>query len=801
MSPNKTHTHILCDHCGDMCSGNGITLEEKVFCCEGCKSVYLILNEYNLCTYYSLNDRPGKSQKNNIRRDKYAFLDDPEIAQKLIQFTGNQQTHVTFYLPQMHCSSCLWLLENIRKVNPAIISSRVNFSQKEIFLTFDTTQTSLRDIVETLTRIGYEPHLSMEDITEAQIQSSNKKGWYKVGLAGFCFANIMMLSIPDYFSENHAIEPLIGKTFSTLILGLSIPVITYCASDFFVNAWQGLKTKYLNIDVPIALALLITFGRSLYEIISGTGTGYLDSMSGIVFFMLVGRILQDRTYRTISFDRDFRSFFPIAVNVIRNDKIKSVPVSEIKKNDILQIHHQELIPADAILSKGNAEIDYSFVTGESLPVTINIGEIIYAGGKQMGGAIELLVVKQVSQSYLTNLWNKDHYQTEQPGSNSFIDLLSKHFTYIILAIAGIAGGYWWWQGEIHLMWNAFTTILIVACPCALLLAANFTSGNILRILSRNKLYLKNASVIESLAKIDTIVFDKTGTLTQNIKLSVRYEGHLLSRQLKMQIASVLLHSNHPLSKAVLTYIDMTEVTLAENLKIIDHKGIEAWIDDHHFKIGSPSFVGTDLTTKNGSQVCISMDGQYTGTFTVSNAYRLGISSLFQSLKSKFTLALISGDNASEHPYLQEKMGADSELLFNQSPLEKLAYINYLQDNKKANVLMIGDGLNDAGALKASRVGLAVCDDDNNFTPAADGIIHASKVSILDHIMNYVRSGKQIILFSFGISILYNIIGLYFAVQGTLAPVIAAILMPASSISIILITYGLSQWMAKKYKLI
>jgi len=800
MLPEKTNTLTVCEHCGDSCYKHSATLGEKVFCCDGCKSVYQILNQYNLCEYYDLNNHPGITQTSGFRKDKFSFLDNEEIAAKLIQYTDRHQTHVTFYLPQIHCSSCLWLLENIRRIHPGILSSRVHFTKKEVFIVFNPEEISLRKVVETLTHIGYEPHISLEDNTTNNLHTIDRTRWYKIGLAGFCFANIMMMSFPEYFSQGEVLEPIIKKTLTIIIVALSLPVITYCASEFFINAWNGLKNKYLNIDAPIALALLITFGRSLYEIFTGTGSGYLDSMSGIVFFMLIGRWLQDRTYQTISFDRDFRSFFPIAVNVIKENSVHSMPVDRIKVNDVLQIHHQELIPVDAILSKGSASIDYSFVTGESIPVPVDKGEIIYAGGKQTGGMIELLVVKEVSQSYLTNLWNKNKSKSETSTSNSFIDGLSRYFTYVVLLIGAIAGGYWLSQGQEQLMWNAFTTILIVACPCALLLSANFTRGNILRVLSNNKLYLKNAGVIESLSHIDTVVFDKTGTLTQNNKMKIRYEGQLLQPVLKTQIASLLVHSKHPLSKAIMQYLDTDTIRYPESFKIVENKGIEGWIDEHHFKIGSPSFTGDTTVEKKDSTVVISMDQQRIGVFYVTNAYRMGVFDLFKSLSPGYKLALISGDNNSEWSTLREKMGSESELLFEQSPHDKLAYIEYLQENKKANVLMIGDGLNDAGALQESHVGLAVCDDDNNFTPAADGIIHASKISILDQMLAYVKSGKRIILFSFGISILYNIIGLYFAVQGTLSPIIAAILMPCSSISIILITYGLTQLFAKKYKL-
>ncbi|MBK9981755.1 MAG: heavy metal translocating P-type ATPase metal-binding domain-containing protein [Saprospiraceae bacterium] len=801
MNSLKTNTILLCEHCGDTCQNQHITLRNMVFCCDGCKSVYQILNDYNLCEYYDLNNHPGLKQTNHIRKEKFAFLDNPEIANKLIQFTDGSRTHVTFYLPQIHCSSCLWLLEHIHRINPGITSSRVNFTNKEVFIIFDPLVISMRGVVELLTHIGYEPHLSMEDVSRHQLRHIDRTRWYKIGLAGFCFANIMMMSFPEYFSDGATLEPLIKRTLTIIIVILSLPVITYCASEFFINAWNGLKNKYLNIDAPIALAILITFGRSLYEIITATGTGYLDSMSGIVFFMLIGRWLQDKTYQTISFDRDFRSFFPIAVNVLKDNNIKTVPVDQIKINDIIIIHHQELIPVDAILSKGHAEVDYSFVTGESLPVNVNKGEIIYAGGKQTGSIIELLVVKEVSQSYLTNLWNKENTSKTISAQHSFIDVMGRYFTYIILTIGAIAGGYWLWKGETHLMWNALTTILIVACPCALLLSASFTRGNILRILSLNKFYLKNANVIESMSHIGTIVFDKTGTLTENHKTNVSYAGMFLSPTLKTRIASVLNHSNHPLSKVVLLYLDTPPTSHIESFKITEHQGIEAWVDEHHLKIGSQEFVGGLMPHNGKSNVAVSIDSQPIGVFHITNTYRQGVFDLFKSLKRKYTLSLISGDNNNEETRLREKMGNDCVLLFEQSPYDKLDYIRYLQDTKKEKVLMIGDGLNDAGALKESHIGIAVCDDENNFTPAADGIIHASKISLMDNILEYIKSGKKIILLSFAISIAYNIIGLFFAVQGTLSPIIAAILMPCSSISIILITFGLSQLFAKKYNLV
>lgn len=441
-------------------------------------------------------------------------------------------------------------------------------------------------------------------------------------------------------------------------------------------------------------------------------------------------------------------------------------------------------------------IDYSFVSGESAPVSVSKGEIIYAGGKQTGAKLELIVVKEVSQSYLTNLWNKDIAHRNIEVKPSIIDTMSTYFTYIVFLIGIIAGVFWYVQGEPQLMWNAWTTILIVACPCALLLSSNFTNGNILRVLSLNKFYLRSPEVIEQLSKISHIVFDKTGTLTQSRKSKITYEGAILQVEEQRAIASVMSQSSHPATKAILEYLEVKDLDEVQHFKLTEGKGVEAWYQEHFYKIGSPNFHQIEGEKVTGSQVVIAIDDAVKGVFHISNVYRFGIFDLIQKLKNKFALSVISGDNDAEASTLKRYFDGNESLLFHQKPSDKLQYIQHLQDHSTGKVMMIGDGLNDAGALRQSDVGIAVTDSDNTFTPASDGIIDASKLAHLDRFLQYARDGHTIVQISFVISIIYNIIGLYFAVQGILSPLIAAILMPSSSISIVLVTYGMSEWMAK-----
>jgi Cu+-exporting ATPase len=760
--------------------------------------VYSLLNENGLCAYYDLNANPGTSFRHKDHRDKFAFLDDPEIGARLISFRDETQVHLTFYIPAVHCSSCLYLLEQLYRLNEGITSSRLNFERKELTVVLDPGKISLRQAAELLADTGYEPYFSLQNL-QAQAPGVKRGLILNLGVAGFCFGNIMLLSFPEYLGIKN-VESSLRSSFQLLSLVLSLPVVLYSATPFYRSAWSGLRKKFLNIDAPIALAILITFGRSVTEILTRQGSGYLDSLSGIVFFMLAGRVLQDKTYRRLSFDRDYKSYFPLAATVSRGERWVPAQLPELKAGDTLLIHHQELIPADGILVKGKALIDYSFVTGESIPVAREMGEIVYAGGRQTGSNIEVLLIKEVAQSHLTAMWSKSR-QKNRPGAprDSYIHLLSRYFTYIVLAIAGSSALYWAFNDPSRIA-NAVTGVLIIACPCALLLCSNLTNGNILRILARNRFYLRDAQAIDAIASVDHIVLDKTGTLTQPGKSQIRYEGLPLNDTLKQNIAAAVAHSVHPLSRALAEYLGDPADPSVDSFSEISGSGIEATFRGRKLRLGSFAFIyGIKGQDQLNTRVYVEWNGERMGHFSFTGRYRDDMRKLVRELHATGGLSVLSGDNEGERKTLEDLMGPAVQMMFNQQPEDKLSYLRQLQE-KGRKVMMVGDGLNDGPALMQSDAGIAIAEDCNNFTPSSDGILDASRLNRLEDFRRLCIAGRKIIVGGFVFSLLYNLAGLFFAVRGELSPLTAAVLMPASSMSILLISFGCTSLAAKFLKL-
>ena len=789
-----------CYHCGDSCPTTDIVVADKHFCCQGCKLVYEMLNEHELCTYYDLEATPGISLKSRKDEGAFAYLDHAEIEASLLSFKDAHTAKVSFYLPQIHCSSCIWLLENLYRLREGISGSRVDFLKKTIHFTYDPEQLTLREVVSLLASLGYEPEINLNDLQGQKPRRNDRQFYYKLGVAGFAFGNIMLMSFPEYLGLEADQFPEFRQFFGYLNILLALPVMFYSATVFFRSAWVGLRERFLNIDVPISLGIVVLFGRSVFEILTQTGAGYLDSLAGLVFFLLVGRWFQNKTYDRLSFDRDYKSYFPISTTRKEAGAESSVPITQLSAGDTIVVRNQELVPADALLLSDEAQIDYSFVTGEARPVRKKAGDLIYAGGRQIGPAVELTLVKNVSQSYLTELWNHETFQAEDRSKlTQFIDLIGRRFTLAVLAVGVLAGVYWWATDSMGMAVNVFTAVLIVACPCALALSSPIILGNTMRVLGRLGFYVKHTQVIERMTRLSHVVFDKTGTLTYkqaDTRLELQGELRAYERDL---ISTLARQSTHPMSRAIEQALEAETDLSVRTFTEHTGQGLTGEVDGHALRIGNWSLVadavsGTIPSDTRGTWLVI--DGVLKARVELPQRYRAGLREVLTGLTRYTRLSLISGDNDREAAALGELMPAGTAMHFDQSPQDKLAYIDDLRQQGE-QVMMVGDGLNDAGALRHSDVGVAVSENIDTFSPACDAIMDAKRFEQFDDIMSYTRLSMRLVRGGLVLSLLYNLVGLTIAVQGLLSPVIAAVLMPLSSVTIVV--YGLltTEWAGRR----
>ncbi|MDB5274556.1 MAG: ATPase [Chitinophagaceae bacterium] len=787
---------VICYHCGDLCLDESVRLDDKAFCCNGCKTVYEILNDHALCDYYTLEDHPGH-KGGDENGSQYAFLDEPAIGDQLLNFKEGNVCGVTFYVPSVHCSSCIWLLENLHKIQPGILKSFIVFQTKQLEIQFNKDQVSLAQLALLLDRLGYRPEITLEGKT-VNHRSVQKALLYKIGIAGFCFGNIMLLSIPEYVSYLGDFNGTFKVFFSYLSLLLALPVFFYCASDYFISSWHAIKNKMITIDLPIALGLVATFTQSILEIISRSGMGYLDSLTGLIFFLLIGKWYQQKTYNSISFQRDYKSYFPLAAAVMKEGKELFVPLQQLNPGDVILIRNQDVIPADGVLEKGKARIDYSFVTGESALASKCQGDRLFAGGRQSGESIQIKLLKKVSESYLTQLWDTDRSSSKSKASGftRFTNQVALYFTVAVLFLSLGTYAYWYFHDH-SIALHAAVSVLIIFCPCTLALAIPFCFGNAMNILSKNGFFFKNTATIEKLTDADVMVFDKTGTITYSGLAEVHLLGSLTEEDAQY-VKSLVKHSGHPLSRLLYQHLKGIKELPIHDFEEQLSQGISAQVNGNFVRIGSRSFV--DVLTdqeQHETEVYVSVNNQVKGCYTFKNTYREGIPEMLRVLHRQYRLHLLSGDNESEREMMLHYFPAGN-IHFHQSPADKLNYIQSLEKSHKT--IMIGDGLNDAGALLASNCGISVSDSSAHFSPACDAILEANQLHRLPDYIAYAKACVNTVRFSLIVSLSYNIIGLCFACMGLLKPLTAAVLMPVSSVSVVLFVTVVSNMLARKYKL-
>ena len=790
-----------CSHCGLPCGESTLHRGERCFCCAGCQVVFELLSEEGLDEFYRLGGAQGVRGGGAEEQGRFSFVDASEVRAALVDYSDERRTRVTFRVPAIHCVACVWLLEHVFRLRSGIGDSSVNFLRREVTLTFDPSVLRLSQVVSLLASLGYEPDLRASDLDCSVARPVSRRLWLQLGVASFAFGNTMLLSLAMYLGLDSVSGPAFRHLAGWISFILSLPVVIYSAWDYYQAAWTGFRQRVPVIEIPIALGILALMGQSMFEVFSRRGDGYFDSLAGLLFFLLCGRLFQQKTYDRLVFDRDYRAYFPLAVTRSGVRGEERVAVAQLSVGDRLILRHGELVPADSRLLCGEARIDYAFVTGESQPESCLVGGELFAGGRQTTGRIEVEILKPVSQGYLTSLWNQEAFQKVRSVTpvDRITQAYSRRFSLLLLVIASVAAAAWWALGDGARAVQALVSVLIVACPCALALASPFTLGTAQRVLGRLGVYLKNPFVLETLARVDYVVLDKTGTLTQTGAAAVRWEGEALDSLNSCRIRSLSAQSNHPLSVRVRDFFDNQGCLGIEavsrfvetpglgisgivqgvpvvvgSLEHLRYSGVD-WVNEPH---------KTSVVDSAGSRVHVALGGCYFGFFVAEPPLRPGIEGMLRGLETRAELALLSGDNASESDRFRALFGASATLRFHQSPSQKLEFVRQRQTEGGRTVLMVGDGLNDAGALQQADVGVAVVEEAGAFSPASDLILAAHRVPDLARILGFANASVRWVHWGFLISGLYNVVGISIAASGRLSPLVCAVLMPLSSLSVV-----------------
>ncbi len=777
----------ICAHCGDVCNDVRITADDLVFCCSGCQSVYEILQTNNLCDYYSFDHKAGVSMKGAMT-DEYAVLDDPDIERQFVEFDSGTTRRLRFEIPAMHCASCVWLLEQLDRLNTGVLRSEVDLMRKLVRIDIDPRRTTARAVAALIASLGYRPLIRPEGAAGSSV--AMRSIYVRLGVAGFAAGNVMMFSIARYVAGPDGMMPSLRLVFDVLSILLSIPVLVFSASSWWRSAWGALRQRRLNLDVPVALGILVLFVRSVVDILMGTSEGFLDSFTGLVFFLLIGRLFQQKAFDAVSFDRTYRSFFPLSVRVSKGEHEESVRVDNVHVGDTIVIRNGEVIPCDAMLVSSGGYIDYSFVTGESVPVECVEGRIVYAGGRVVGGRLRMTVTKAVSNGYLASLWNNADASVRRTSLLDLADSFGAWFTIGAVGIAGIGGLLW--LPDISMALTALSAVLIIACPCALTLAAPATLGTAMGLLGRRGIFVKNVGVLLDIAKTNAMVFDKTGTLTES-EHSLSWVGPEIGNELRGSISAVAMQSTHPVSRSVERLFGASLQTVTD---VEEHvgAGIRGIVNGRVIAIGSASFAGSRNAYVEVA-ASVAVDGRPIGSFRIVPQLRDGIDTLVGALRRDHDVYLVSGDSSRDALAFEPVFGA-ARMRFNASPHDKIDVLEQLARQGRHTV-MIGDGLNDAGAMRAAHVGIAVTEGTATLVPACDVIMGGETLQDMANLIAYARNLRSLIWFSLVFSMVYNVIGVALAITGTLSPVTVAIMMPLSSLIVTAVSVVGARWYGRR----
>lgn len=806
-SPLETQNR--CAHCGQevpagLCgvkNGASDATGKRVFCCRGCEAVYRVIHGLGLGYYYQMRGQDQVRASPEVEHaEQFLFLDEPSFQDSRVVKLPNGNVLVTLQLEGIHCAACVWLLEKMPTVLPGVVSARVAFARGIISIEFTPSKLKLSQIVRTVYRLGY-PARVIGHSDALENQSYNRTFMLRLGVAGFCLMNIMIMAVGIYGGEGGEIQPRYAQLFAWVSFLLCLPVIFFSSTPFFRTALGGLRAGVFHIDLPISIAIVVGFALSTVNTLRGSTAIYFDSITALVFLLLVGRWVQHRTLeRTRGIPELSREFLPQAV---RHADGRTVPLESVRVGECVRIEAGETIPVDGTVVEGEGFVQTSFLTGEPAAQRLAQGDTVLAGSILESGQIRVTATATGAASRFGEILAAvGSASRERPPLLTYLDKVSRGFTAIVL-VAALFTFLFWISAGMEEAFERAIALLIVTCPCVLAIASPLTfSLAVLRAASR-RIFILDARVIEGLEDTRHVLLDKTGTLTignAHVELAYIDDSSGVSVERLQQVLMLLERGvMHPVAHALRVFAASATASGDEvKWREKEPNGVHAELSDGEWCVGSERFMescgckvlGTARAVlkspdqQSKSALCIGHRGIVVAVLTLQDPLREGVGGFISMLKERAVhISLLSGDRKGPTFSLAGRIGIpDTQVWAELTPHEKAEIVG--KASAACATTMIGDGMNDALAFTKAHVAVGVQGGAVQCAKSSDVFIDLTNLGQLTELFNGARRTLRVVKRSLYISALYNAVGGAGAILGIIGPLEAAILMPLSSLTVI-----------------
>ncbi|MCF6150203.1 MAG: heavy metal translocating P-type ATPase [Candidatus Kuenenia sp.] len=775
-----------CIHCGKAIAKKENALVNdngNIFCCWGCETVYKILKK----EHFSLINKPHTGSSEYDILDNESFLKDYVVLQD-----GKQG--MRFFVEGIQCTACLWIIDQIPHWIPEVENVHLNMSQNTLFVSLRTPG-FFGKVVSTLAALGYKTYpIKNPDEARHFQKKENHQQLMRLGVAGACAGSIMLYS----FSLYAGLKGQMAVVFQYITLAFFLPVFFYCAQPFYISLWRSLRARRPSIDLPIVLAVVIGFVLSVFHLIQGRQDFYFDSLSVLILLLLASRYLLSRTQQKFLSSSYLLSFFESQICRRWNEvhqAYEKVSAHYLNTGDKILVEEGERVPADGEVINEWVNINPSVLTGESLPQKLFKGAKIYAGTQVVSNDAEILIEHTAGSSRIGKILKKVEEQIyNKTPLISLTDKASQYFTLFILSI-GLLFFFFYSFVDITEAVRRTLALIILACPCALAFATPLTQSLSLKKASKKGYLIKNAESLEKLSKVTNAFFDKTGTLTQGQFEFLQWrpphgnesDNFMPDKETINAIYSIELHSQHPVARTLVKQLGkMCDKKLpVHSLKEISGVGISGTVENNHYKL-LPALLdnGNDDSDIIASTVAVYRNEILVAYACLGDRLRDDAKKTIAELKKLgITSHIVSGDKEAPVQNVAKRLDlANDGIHSGLFPEEKSTLVN-----KVPNSLMVGDGVNDSLAMSSCSIGIAVQGSVEASLVAAD--IYSSKEGIFP-VLDLTLLSKNtlsIIKRNLVISFIYNFTAGIAALFGYISPLIAAVLMPVSSIVIIIST--------------